>query len=67
MAREMGVPFLGTIPIDSEIGDSCDAGMPYVQFYSASPTAKAFERVSDPILRLSGRRSSGVSEQVDKQ
>jgi MinD superfamily P-loop ATPase len=65
MACEMGVPFLGTIPIDPEIGDSCDAGMPYVEFYSGGLTAKALERVSDPILRLSGRNSSSASKQIE--
>jgi len=54
MAADMGVPFLGRIPIDPAIGDACDAGKPFVYHYSRTETAKAFERVVTPILALSG-------------
>jgi ATP-binding protein involved in chromosome partitioning len=53
MAREMGVPFLGRIPIDPAIDDACDAGRPFVQDRDRTETAKAFERIIAPILSLS--------------
>jgi len=52
MAKQMGVPFLGQIPIDPQIVQSCDAGQPYVYHCSKSQTAKAFERVSNLIIEL---------------
>ncbi len=53
MAVEMGVPFLGRIPIDPRVGLACDAGTPFVYHYSKTETAKAFERIIAPILSLS--------------
>lgn len=49
MARDMGVPFLGRIPIDSAIGEACDAGTPFVYRYGRTPTAQAFERIADAL------------------
>jgi ATP-binding protein involved in chromosome partitioning len=58
MAQEMGVPFLGRIPIDPRIGEACDAGNPFVYHFSRTETARAFERIITPILNLSGRENS---------
>lgn len=52
MAQEMEVPFLGRIPLDPQVGESCDDGRPYVHVYARSETAKAFQRVIQPILAL---------------
>lgn len=52
MAIEMNVPFLGRIPIDSQIVSACDSGEPYIQRYSQSQTAKAFNEAIKPILSL---------------
>jgi Mrp family chromosome partitioning ATPase len=53
MAREMGVPFLGRIPIDPAIGEAGDAGRPFVEGDRPTETAKAFQRIIAPILSLS--------------
>lgn len=53
MAADMGVPFLGRVPIDRAVGEACDAGKPFIYHYSKTETAKAFERVIAPILLLS--------------
>jgi ATP-binding protein involved in chromosome partitioning len=53
MAAEMGVPFLGRIPLDPAVGESCDDGRAFVYHFAATGTARAFERVIAPILRLS--------------
>jgi Mrp family chromosome partitioning ATPase/predicted Fe-Mo cluster-binding NifX family protein len=50
LAAEMGVPFLGRIPIDPQIVTSGDTGRPFVQSSAGSPAAQAFARVMDPIL-----------------
>jgi len=44
MAEEMGVPFLGRIPIDPAIVEACDSGRPYIQEYKESQAAVAFKQ-----------------------
>ena len=41
MARDFGVPFLGSIPIDSNLADACDLGNPFIDFGNQNPTAQA--------------------------
>jgi ATP-binding protein involved in chromosome partitioning len=53
MALDMGVPFIGRIPLDPAVADACDDGTPFVYHYSRTDTAKAFERIVTPILALS--------------
>ena len=52
MAEEMGVPFLGCIPIDSDIGIACDEGTPHVVRYADSVTAKAFKSTIRSITKI---------------
>jgi len=52
MANEMHVRFLGRIPIDPQIVQACDSGRPFVHHYNQSQTAKAFEKILNPILEL---------------
>jgi ATP-binding protein involved in chromosome partitioning len=52
MAGEMGVPFLGRIPLDPRIVEACDSGKPYIYHYAKTETAKSFDRVINPILDL---------------
>ena len=61
MAKEMKVPFLGRIPIDPQIVQSCDDGRPFVYHYNQTQTAKAFEKTLNPILEL-GRQNQGSVE-----
>jgi predicted Fe-Mo cluster-binding NifX family protein len=59
MASEMGVPFLGRVPIDPAVGEACDDGTPFVYHYSKTETAKAFERIATPVLMLSDKDVQG--------
>jgi len=52
MAKQMDVPFLGRIPIEPQIVQSCDSGKPFLYHYNQSQTAKAFEKTLNPILEL---------------
>jgi len=52
MANEMHVPFLGRIPIEPQIVQACDSGKPFIYHYNQSQTAKAFEKILNPILEL---------------
>lgn len=42
LAREMGIPFLGRIPLDPHIVRCGDSGVPYVRQFAQSPAATAF-------------------------
>ena len=50
LAEEMGVPFLGAIPLDPQIVASGDSGKAFVQHYRQSSAAKAFAAVVAPIV-----------------
>jgi ATP-binding protein involved in chromosome partitioning len=52
MAKEMGVPFLGRVPIDPQIVQACDTGRPFVYHNSNSPAAKAFKEAIKVLSNL---------------
>ncbi|MGI6294917.1 MAG: iron-sulfur cluster carrier protein MrpORP [Armatimonadota bacterium] len=45
MAERMGVPFLGSVPLDPVVVTAGDSGTPYIYNYSNSAAAKAFEPI----------------------
>lgn len=50
-AEELGVPFLGRIPIDPEIVDSGDSGKPFVRHMRDSRAFSAFSEFTDLFLK----------------
>jgi Mrp family chromosome partitioning ATPase len=54
MAEEMGVPYLGSIPIEPAVVSSGDSGQPIVQSSPDSLTAKAFGQIVGAILERRG-------------
>jgi ATP-binding protein involved in chromosome partitioning len=50
IAEDMGVPFLGSIPMDPKIAESCDEGRAYIASHADSPTAVIMR---DIVARLS--------------
>jgi len=52
MAEELNIPFLGQIPLDPQIVESGDSGLPFTKAYPDSPTAHAFRKAIEPILNL---------------
>lgn len=50
MAREMGVPFLGAVPLDPQVTVSSDDGEPVVKAHPHSETSKAFGRIVRSLL-----------------
>jgi MinD superfamily P-loop ATPase len=52
MARDMGVPFLGSIPMDPKIAEACDSGQAFVRHYAATPTAEIMRKIIQPIAAL---------------
>ena len=53
LAREMGVPFLGRIPIDPQIVTCGDGGIPYIHRFADSPAARAFAEVINRVIAAS--------------
>ena len=53
MADDFDVPFLGALPIDPTIVAACDGGVPFVQQYENTETAKLMKTLMTPILTLS--------------
>jgi ATP-binding protein involved in chromosome partitioning len=51
MARELGVPFLGAVPIDPRIAEGGDAGRPILVFAPESEAAAAFRALAGTIAR----------------
>ena len=45
IADDMGVPFLGSIPIDPNICEDSDKGMPFIINHPDSPSTKAFKEI----------------------
>lgn len=55
-AKEMGVNFLGKVPMDPRVVDSGDDGRPIVSSYPDSESARAFMRIVDSIRKIVEKR-----------
>lgn len=65
-AKELGVPFLGEIPLTIETRIGGDEGMPVVVRNPDSPQAEAFKRVARNVAaQVSIRNMTAVSEQPE--
>ena len=62
MAEEMGVPFLGTIPIDPEFVRACDEGAIGPFLAGGSPGATAFTKVAAKVI---DRIESGSDKETE--
>jgi ATP-binding protein involved in chromosome partitioning len=52
IARDMMVPFLGSIPVDPHIAEACDSGQAFIRRYAASPTAAVMRTIIQSIADL---------------
>lgn len=55
IAVDMGVPFLGSIPMNPDVAEASDAGRPYIHAYAGSATAAAMQEIIGPIAGLAGQ------------
>jgi len=55
MAGDVGVPFLGRIPMDPAVVQAGERGIPHVEAFADSPTAAAFTAAIGPLLTLTER------------
>jgi ATP-binding protein involved in chromosome partitioning len=61
-ASKLGVPFLGSIPIDPAIREGGDSGHPIVTANPTSPQAAAFRDIAKKLMeRLGGAATGGAS------
>ena len=65
-ALEMGVPFLGRIPLDPDVAVQCDAGEPYAMFCSDTDTAAAFHELAQKVEDFVRKRSGPVAPPKNK-
>ncbi|MFH1147542.1 MAG: Mrp/NBP35 family ATP-binding protein [Pseudomonadota bacterium] len=52
MAGDMGIAFLGRIPVDSVVALAGDSGKPFISAPEDSPTGKAFEAIGNKIISM---------------
>jgi Mrp family chromosome partitioning ATPase len=50
MAHQFGVPYLGHVPLDSDLLKCCEAGSCFVERYPGSPTVHPLNSIVDGIL-----------------
>jgi len=68
MAEDMGIPFLGSIPLDTQVVSSGDQGEPLVRSLPGSEIAEAFGRIVRSLLGKDDEpeeRASPQTEEVD--
>jgi predicted Fe-Mo cluster-binding NifX family protein len=58
-AADMGVPFLGSIPVDPKLAEACDNGQVFIEQYAASQTAGLFREIMKPIMDPDGENVPG--------
>lgn len=51
LAKEVGVPFLGAVPLDPRIGMACDYGESFFDNFPDSPACEALQQVVDNVKR----------------
>jgi ATP-binding protein involved in chromosome partitioning len=54
IAEDMGVPFLGSIPIDPKIAEACDSGRAFIHHDATTPMAEVMRSIINPIAALDG-------------
>lgn len=63
-ARELGVPYLGHIPIDPKMVIRCDAGTPFVTDPEPSVVKTAFMKLSQEVSKAMDRRAGEIAAVV---
>ncbi len=63
LAEELGVPFLGRIPVDPRIVTTGDAGKPLIATYPNSQTAEAFSKVVQNVINA----TLALREKIDAE
>jgi hybrid cluster-associated redox disulfide protein len=71
IAKQFGVPFLGSVPFDPSIVKDGDAGVPFIMNHRESPSAKAFEHVVctalDFVIKQGGHKARDFNYEGEAQ
>lgn len=65
IARDMKVPYLGSIPMDPAIAESCDLGKAFLENYASTPTARIMRDIVKPIVSMGG--AAAVDETTESK
>ncbi|CAI7610130.1 hypothetical protein N7533_004594 [Penicillium manginii] len=60
LAKKMGIPFLGAVPLDPRVGMACDFGESFVENFPDSPASKAIKRVVRAVGEAVGENPEDV-------
>ena len=60
-AMDMGVPFLGRIPLDPDVVIQSDAGEPFAMFNSDTATAECYHEIANKVEAFCKKRGSLVN------
>ncbi|ETI21212.1 cytosolic Fe-S cluster assembly factor nbp35 [Cladophialophora carrionii CBS 160.54] len=60
LCADMGIPFLGSVPLDPRIGMACDFGESFMDSFPDSPACKALRQVVRSVGRLVGEDPNQV-------
>ena len=60
LCKDMGIPFLGAVPLDPRIGMACDFGESFMESFPDSPACKALRNVVKSIGELVGEDPTKV-------
>jgi len=63
IAEELGVPFLGKIPLDPRVCEDSDTGTPFIVQHSDSPAAVAFREIVAKITKTIEAKEAGLLTQ----
>jgi len=63
MAKDFDVPFLGSIPMDSNMVSAADSGRPFIYHNNQSPTAQALNLAFEPLLQSDKQIETNTKEQ----
>ena len=64
LAAEIGVPFLGDLPIDPRVAECGDTGEPIVRKYPDSPVAKAYLKLAATVIAEAGKPATASLPEV---
>jgi ATP-binding protein involved in chromosome partitioning len=65
LAKDYGIPFLGSIPLDPDIVKSGDEEKPYMYFYTGTKTAQRFDEIVDKIMYFEKREPEATPKDVE--
>lgn len=64
LAKEFGVPFIGGIPLESQVRAGSDAGKPILRSHPDSPAAKALQAIAGEISLLAAAAALATQSQA---